>query len=347
MQGGFALQTNTQTQNEATENSINQIYDKILKRILTLSSGAVLNLINGLFKTNFPTDSKIVYNWTENIDDNLGKTISDTILSIYAGDECHRFHIEAEIDCADTNDTSIVLRVFEYGYRDALKHRDVNREKIILKFPEPKIILLEHNSKSPDEVVLELDFGVKGRIDFSVPTVKFLDYTVEELNTQRMVILLPLYLLKLRKQIDRSVKQDGNKVDVRHNALELKDLIDNGILKAINDNEKAGNIDSYDAYVLAGLAKKLYDHLYGSIQEFKVEGVRSMLDDMLLVEYEEELIIAKRKIAQEVAQETESKTALEIAKNLLEQGLAPENIAMATKLSIEKIKELQFQLMPA
>lgn len=42
--------------------TIYQIYDKIFKKILTLSSTAVINLINGLFQTNYPTDSTIKYN---------------------------------------------------------------------------------------------------------------------------------------------------------------------------------------------------------------------------------------------------------------------------------------------
>lgn len=33
---------------------IYQIYDKMFKKILTLSSTAVINLINGLFETNYP-----------------------------------------------------------------------------------------------------------------------------------------------------------------------------------------------------------------------------------------------------------------------------------------------------
>ena len=106
------MQETAETQKEVKKESINQIYDKILKRILTLSAKAVINLINGLFGTNFPLDSKIVYNWTESIDDKLGKTISDTILTIHVDEENYRFHIEAEIDCASTNDISIVLRAY-------------------------------------------------------------------------------------------------------------------------------------------------------------------------------------------------------------------------------------------
>jgi len=336
------LQENTETQNKTKESGINQIYDKILKRILTLSARAVLNLINGLFGTNFPLDSKIVYNWTESVDDKLGRTIADTILTIYVGEDIYRFHIEAEIDCGSTNDISIVLRVFDYGYRDALKHREVGKDKITLKFPQPKIILLEHNSNSPDEVTLELDFGTKGKIDFTVPTVKFLEYSIDELNAQRMVILLPLYLLKLRREIEKAIKQGT----VRKNAQSLKDLINDNILKTIDENEKAGHIDSYDAYVLAGLVKKLYDHLYGNIKEFEEEGVKSALEDMLLVDYEEEIINAVSEAVSVAVSEKALEIALDIATTLLGRGMPPSEVADITKLPVSRIEKLQLQLVP-
>jgi len=108
-----------------------------------------------------------------------------------------------------------------------------------------------------------------------------------------------------------------------------------GILKTIEDNEKSGYINSYDSYVLAGLVKKLYNHLYGNIQEFENERVSSMLDDMLLVEYEEEILNAV------------SEKAVEIASNFLAMGVSPEDVAKATALPLEKIKKLQLQLIPA
>ena len=40
------------------EEGIAQIYDKILKRILTLSNVAVVNFINGVFNKNFPTGTE-------------------------------------------------------------------------------------------------------------------------------------------------------------------------------------------------------------------------------------------------------------------------------------------------
>ena len=336
-------ETAKETSQEPTTNGINQIYDKILKRILTLSSCAVVNLINGLFETSFPPESKITYNWTESVDNELGKTISDCILTIHVGDERHRFHIEAEIDTANTNDFSIVLRVFEYGYRDALKHRISGKDKIALKFPQPKIILLEHNSNSPDEVVLELDFGPGGKIDFTVPTMKFLDYSVDELNAQRMVILLPLYLLKLRKQIAKSAGRTDNKDAIRRDARELKDMIDNGIMRAIDESNKAGVIDKYDVYVLTELMSALYKHLYGGMEELKEEDMGSIVDGRLVLK--SDILIMERDMAiNKAKKETALANSREIARKLLAKGVSPEIVAEAANLPIEEVNEMQSEL---
>lgn len=40
---------------------IHKIYDKIFKRIFALSNLVIINLINGLFGTNYPLDSDITY----------------------------------------------------------------------------------------------------------------------------------------------------------------------------------------------------------------------------------------------------------------------------------------------
>ena len=153
-----------------------QIFDKIMKRILTLSAVAVTNLINGLFDENFPRGSKLEYSWTENVKDDLEKTLSDAIVKVNG---VKKFHIEAEIDASNK---TIVIRMFDYGYMDALKHKEVKEDRIVLKFPKSKIIYLQHNENTPAEVILELVFEDEGKYEYKVPTVKFLNYTIESLS---------------------------------------------------------------------------------------------------------------------------------------------------------------------
>jgi hypothetical protein len=137
-----------------SEQAIAQIFDKIYKRMLTLSTPAVIRYINGLFHKNYPLDSRLGYHWTENIKDNLEKTISDNFLSI---NETDKFHSEIQID----SDSAIIIRVFDYGFQDALKYKIVESKQIILNFPEQKIIFLEHKRKTPESISMVINFPDK------------------------------------------------------------------------------------------------------------------------------------------------------------------------------------------
>ncbi len=107
---------------------IYQIYDKIFKKILTLSSKAVIYMINGLFEKDYPLDSAITYNWTEFEDDKLKRTLADTILTI-AGK--YSYHMEAQMYA----DGDIVFRVFSYGYQHADRNRIAEIEGSFEKRP--------------------------------------------------------------------------------------------------------------------------------------------------------------------------------------------------------------------
>jgi len=329
---------------KSNDDNITQIYDKILKRILTLSNVAVINFINGIFGKNYPPDSKLTYNWTENVKNSLEKTIADTIITVNDAD---KVHVEAQIN----RDNTIALRVFDYGYQDAVKYKKTEDDRIILKFPQSKIIYLEHTKNTPDSVVLELDFGKQGKFEYKVPTMKFLSYSIADLNEKHLVILLPLYLLKLRKEIE---KEQSKK-----NALALKQLINEGIIKSIEDNERAGNITHDDYIVLLGLLGKLYAHLYGNIQIFKEEEVNSMVTEKLILDtdklildvdiamYERDKAIQQTRIAEGKAAKADKKAkkleakALKTAQNMLDSGMTIEQIQSLTELPLSKIQKLQ------
>lgn len=255
-------------------NTIYQIYDKIFKKILTLSSVAVINLINGLFDTDYPTHSTISYNWTEFEDNELKRILADTILTIN-GTDC--YHLEAQM----TADSNIIFRVFEYGYSHADRNRTSSDHHCILKFPEPKIIYLYSEGPVPDYYMLELDFGSQGSFQYMVPTIKFLETSVEELNRRKMIILIPFELLKLRKTIAKARTQE--------NLEALKNMIQNDIIESINENLRVENITLDDARKLKRLTHKLYEHIYSNYEE--MEALNDMTDESLMLDID---IIEKR-----------------------------------------------------
>jgi len=252
---------------------IYQIFDKAFKRILTLSTVAVINLINGLFGTNYPINSRIAYNWTEHEDKNLKKTLSDSILTINDKDS---YHIEVQM----TEDEEIVFRVFEYGFGHAYKNRIVTSSGETMIFPQPCIIYLDEGKKDkmPDEYSLTLQFKDQGEFIYKVPMMKLQNYSIQELNDKKLIALLPFVLLKLRKKIE--------KVRTKENMEELQSLVVNDIIETINKNEAVGNISKTDALDLIDLTTKLYLKIYSKYSE---------LEDFTLRLYDQSMELASDK----------------------------------------------------
>ena len=246
---------------------IHQIYDKAFKRILTLSDKAVINLINGLFGTDYPTNSKITYNWTEHEDKDLKRTLSDSILTINDRDI---YHIEAQI----TEDEEIVFRVFEYGFGHAYKNRTYENGNETMIFPRPCIVYLDEGKKDkiPDEYTLILKFEDQGEFSYKVPVFKLQTISVQELNDKKLIVLLPFLLLKLRKKIER--------IRSKENMEELQSLVANDIIDVIHKNEELGNLSHSDALDLIDLTTKLYMKIYSKYKEMEDFTMR-MVDQSL------------------------------------------------------------------
>lgn len=66
--------------------------------------------------------------------------------------------------------------------------------------------------------------------------------------------------------------------------MQLKTLIQDGIIRSINENLSLGNITQGDARRLRSLTQKLYAHLYAHYEE--MEELNEMTDESLLLEYD-------------------------------------------------------------
>jgi len=168
--------------------------------------------------------------------------------------------------------------------------------------------------------------------------MKFLNYSIEELNKQHLVILLPLYLLKLKKEIEKEQSTE--------NAIKLKTLINDGIIKSIEDNEKAGNITYDDTIVLIGLLKKLYTHLYGNIKKFKEVGVNEMIIEKLILDSDKIIYKYEKREKQLISEveKREEKAKLETAEEMILNNEPLGKIIKYSKLSEKKIRQLAKKL---
>ena len=268
---------------------IYHIYDKIFKKILTLSSTAVINLINGLYDTDYPPDSTIDYNWTEFHDKELRRILADTIITI---NQKYSYHIEAQL----LKDDNLVFRVFEYGFYHANRNHASTSTEDILPFPEPRIIYLYATQDIPDEYSLMLDFGRQGFFSYKIPIIKYLHTSPDELTRKKMIILIPFELLKLRDAMKKERSPENLEL--------LKNLIQNDIIGSINTNLALGHIEQSDADKLLRLTHQLYKHIYAHYDEMEV--LNEMTDESLMLDidiiekkYEEKFAKANKELAEQ------------------------------------------------
>ena len=265
------------------ENNSHDIFDRIFKRIITLSSPTVINFINGIFEEDYPLDSELTYNWTESVDDKLKKTIADTIITINRTDS---FHIEAQMY---KDDNSIMLRMFDYGYNHSKKRPediyddDGIRCGVRLIFPKQIVIYLDSSKHIPDSYIITLVVEGGKEFSYSVPTIKFQDADMSEVIRKHMIILLPFKLLKIRERFKKEYESytiNGDNERLKNIVQELRDIYERDIIKTIEASFKNEEISRHDMEVLIKLTIRLFDHLYSKYSS--LEEVDNMLYDQSL-----------------------------------------------------------------
>lgn len=279
---------------------IHTIYDRIGKKCISLSKRSTVQLINGLYGKNYPEDSEVTYNWTEHHDDDLRRTLADTIITI---NDMESYHMEMQM----TVDEEIILRVFEYGFGHAIKNRD--KDTYVLRFPEPRVIYLCEAERSPDHLKLLILFGEQESYEYRVPVVKFQEMPLEELKQKKLIALLPFQILRLRKEIEKE--------RTPQNMQALKHLIFHDIISSVYENVDVGNISLVESSKLLEMTLKLYKHLYEGYIELEENGMNEMIEDALILETEK--FEKKMKVLERTTEELEKKAKeLETRKEELE-----------------------------
>lgn len=290
-------------------NQIHDIFDRASKRCLSLSKRGTIMLINGLYNKDYPLDSQVDYNWTEHEDGDLRKTLADTIITINRADA---YHMEVQM----YTDREIVLRVFEYGYRHAIINRNGHE---MLVFPNPKILYLYEDGNAPEYQELLIDFGSQGIFRYRVSTCRYLAMSMEELQSRKLIVLLPFQLLRLRKAIEKERTPENLEL--------LKRLIRHDIIEVIQNNVAAGNLTLSEGRKLKQITLQLYRHIYKKYAEMEKEGVNTMVEEALILDIDVIEMEHKRELQRkdQLIQEKD-KIIQELKSKLKHTGLSIEEI---------------------
>jgi len=303
---------------------VHDIYDRVAKKLISMSKPQTIRLINGLYGKCHSLGSEVEFHWTEHMNDELKRTLADTIITIIDKETNEResYHLEIQM----YEDKEIILRVFEYGYRHALT---VRKDMRILRFPNPQILYLYEEGNAPDIEELVIDFGEQGQFTYRVPAFKYLKMSQEELEQRQLILLIPFQLLRLRKTIEKKRTPENMEA--------LKELITHDILKAIQKNIAVGNLSITEGSFLKRLVSQLYQHIYGEYEELEKAGVNEMVEEALIldidiIEYEHKKELERvRKETELMLNEKHQKNMENMVEKLRGMGVPEDVLAKATE----------------
>jgi hypothetical protein len=221
------------------------LFDLTFKKLLRLSNKALISFINGLFRKKYPPDSTVEFLTTETVSKKLKHLLNDTRILIN-GDI---YIIEAQIGF----DGDMMVRVFEYAYFSGLSEKTFEDNVRTIEFPQAMVIYWEGKEEIPQKQVLRLKFPDGSWYNYEVETFEPLKHSVRTLEERGLAILLPFYILKLRKQVENAAAGLERK---RLSGETLK-LLDS-LAEAVTHCETKGQIDEQDTVDILKDLERLY-----------------------------------------------------------------------------------------
>jgi hypothetical protein len=286
-----------------------QVFDLLFKQLLHLSDRAVVSFINGLFGTKHPPDSHVTHLGTETVSKEFRHLLRDTVLMINGV----TYHVEAEIDFGG----DMAIRVFEYGLAYGIWKKTGDSNVRTIEFPQARIIFWELDKRMPKKQILRLKFPNGKCYDYEVETFNLLSYSVEELEEKGLAILIPFYVLKMRKRVEAAKSGAA----LRKLTKPMAELLDS-LSEAVDHCTEKGVIEATDVRDIVCSLERLYKELFSQYDELAK-------DDVMLKKY----------LFEPTANILE-KEVIKIAKNFLALGDSPEKVAKATELPLAKVESL-------
>jgi len=320
-----------------------QLFDLMFKGIMKdASSSAVVHLINGIYKKNYPLDTKVTIEPNELIKEHpksgdMEKIISDIVITLHSENKKDTFLLEAQID----DDLEMILRIFNYTTLIALDKKTFSADGSCMKIemPSPVVIYWE-TSNTKDIVSVEIKFPNKKSVVYEIPTFKVLQHSVSEL--ENIALLLPFYILKIRKELERK-GIDSAKRKILSKRLEGYVIEIGKVFKRLVKNNY---ITAKDAAMLLRRLLTMNLELYGKYKEFvEVDMTLKQLVDTGIDEAIDKAVnkavnkaVAKTKA--ETKAETQSHSQKQFAKAMKAGGEAMDKIMRYTGLSRREIMAL-------
>ena len=211
--------------------------------------------------------------------------------------------------------------MFEYGTQIALDEGEVINEILTVTFPNTAVLYLRNYKKAPDK----MRYVIKtpgGTVEYDVPVMKVQEYTLEDIFSKGLLLLIPFYIFSHEKNFK---VYNSNEQRLAELKAEYR-----SILERLDKLEQEGIIGAFDKRTIIELSGDVIRKIaqkYENVQK----GIGGMMSGALL-ETEARTILNRGK------DEAKKETAL----RMLQDGeLSIDKIAKYSGLDVAEIKLLE------
>ena len=254
-----------------TKNNEAHIFDDVFRTMEEHIPELMLPLINEVFKTNYPEDTKITRLADKR---HLLQQMVETDSCLSIGNKLYHFECESS-----TNSGIIAIRMFQYDVTVALEGKRKEKGRFVVEFPASCVIYLRHrkNTKDKETVLVRMPDGRE--LEYTVPVIKSQNYEKEEIFRKKLYVLLPYYILRYEKQLLLIEKEESRRQQFLE---EYNDICDRLI-------ETLGKENPLAYSELHNLMKRIQEYVLKKRENIR-KGVQQVMGGHVLESWKEEMI---------------------------------------------------------
>ena len=305
---------------------VNTPYDDVFKTLLVDCKDLILPLINEVFGEHYTGCEKISFRPNEHFlnrqNGEESERITDTFFKIFSK-EVKSYHFE----CQSTEDSTMVIRMFEYDAQIALDNGNLSGSTLNVTFPHSAVLYLRSSVNTPDQMHVHMTTP-GGKLTYPIQILKLKNYTLDDIFDKHLFFLIPFYIFvhESRFQVYNENEQE------RIRLFKEFELIN----RRLDELAQAGIINEYFKCTIIDMTKKVVQNIakkYDMVQK----GVNSIMGGKVL-EYEAKDILRKG-ISQGIAQGQFQALADLVRDGLLSISKAAERLNISVEDFEKKLKE--------
>ncbi len=202
------------------QDGTNTPYDDVFRTINEDCPRLIIPLINEIFSTDYPLDTKIEFLSDKHIINLPGrkqiKRETDSNISITHEEEDARFHVESQ----STYDVDISKRIYEYDSHIALENGASIGNVLHVKHPYSAVLYLRSKKNTPDKFYISIETPF-GDITYPVFIIKLKKYDLDEIFEKKLWFLIPFYLFKYEDEFDAYENNEDLRRELRAELCEI------------------------------------------------------------------------------------------------------------------------------